>query len=53
MIKNTINEIDKEKIENNTYRVKCFSFEDNIMNKDINKCIIKNIIKIQKLILIQ
>ena len=38
MIKNTINEIDKEKIENNTYRVKCFSFEDNIMNKDINKC---------------
>ena len=38
MNKNTIKEIDKEKIENKNYRVKCFSYEDNIMNKDINKC---------------
>ena len=38
MNKNTIKEIDKEKIENKNYKVKCFSYEDNIMNKDINKC---------------
>ena len=38
MNKKIIQEVDKENKENNNYRVKCFSFEDNIMNKEINKC---------------